>query len=364
MFDDLKKKVVKRNLLPSIIMLIVAVAAFFAMGRQTFYAITGYIPLASINPDKLKNQYVEVEVVYNFGSFAYRTSRNSSTNISEKTDAYWVVVMGDGDEGSKLITLRVPTSYTSQMNDVYYSTKGTGPAASLTLYGKVSEMDESVNRLYLEYLENNLNRSSSDIQELSTPYCVDIFRSKGSMDGMAFFVTGVGLILLILSVVRLCRLASGATLKDFKAAISAEGLTESAVEADYHRAKTFTKEGDIRVGKLLTYNILGAHPMAIPNRKMLWAYQSSVTHRTNGVKTGTSYSVIIYLDGEGKARTIPVSGEKTAQALLAYIGTTLPWVVLGYTDQTRELFFQDRAQFKAMRYNTVEHVAVDNGSHA
>lgn len=41
--------------------------------------------------------------------------------------------------------------------------------------------------------------------------------------------------------------------------------------------------------------------------------------------------------------------------------TILPWVVVGYTDDLKRMFNKDRAAFLNLRYNTVEHVAVEPG---
>ena len=100
---------------------------------------------------------------------------------------------------------------------------------------------------------------------------------------------------------------------------------------------------------------------AIPNSKILWAYQNTTTHRTNGIKTGVTYSVMIYVDGRKDAFNIGVPDETTAQNMLTRINDTLPWVVVGYSDDLKKTFSKDRAQFLELRYNTVEHVAVEPG---
>ena len=38
-----------------------------------------------------------------------------------------------------------------------------------------------------------------------------------------------------------------------------------------------------------------------------------------------------------------------------------PWVVVGYTEDLKRMFFKDRAQFMQLRYNSVEHTTVEPG---
>ena len=94
---------------------------------------------------------------------------------------------------------------------------------------------------------------------------------------------------------------------------------------------------------------------------MLWAYQNTTTHRTNGIKTGVTYSVVIFIDGQKTGYTIGVPNEATAQEILKKMNEMFPWVVIGYSEDLRKLFHKDRVHFLELRYNKVAHVAVEPG---
>lgn len=167
------------------------------------------------------------------------------------------------------------------------------------------------------------------------------------------FFGGLGLILW--GVIRILRTAMGATLKGLKHTISAAGYTEAAVEADYAAAACFEKSEDIRIGQLFLYYRKGAVPGAIPNDKILWAYQSTTTHRSNGIKTGSSYNLILYREDAENCIILPVPDENTAREMLRAIDETMPWVVVGYTDDLKKMFLKHRDRFLELRYHQMPH---------
>ena len=58
---------------------------------------------------------------------------------------------------------------------------------------------------------------------------------------------------------------------------------------------------------------------------------------------------------------ISVPDETTAQDILQNIDRRYPWVVVGYTEDLKKMFFKDHSQFLQLRYNTVEHTTVEPG---
>ena len=111
----------------------------------------------------------------------------------------------------------------------------------------------------------------------------------------------------------------------------------------------------------MTYYHSGADYRAIPHNKVMWAYQVTTTHRTNGIKTGTTYSVLYYIDGYKNAITLGVANEATALEILRRLNETCPWIVIGFSDELKKLFNKNRAEFLQLRYNTVEHTPLEPG---
>lgn len=175
----------------------------------------------------------------------------------------------------------------------------------------------------------------------------------------ACIVLLIGLVLVIWGIYLIVRAATGKSLKHLRNAIAAEGCSETTADADFQAAVAITKNGSIKVGRLFTYYMAGAVPKALPNSKMMWAYQTTTTHRTNGIKSGTTYSVNIFLYGVKNPVALSMPNEATTQAMLERLHKSFPWVVVGFSNDLKRLFNKDRQQFLSLRYNTVEHCAVD-----
>lgn len=197
------------------------------------------------------------------------------------------------------------------------------------------------------------------MDENTLPYYIDC--SSENMDGAFVLLLVAGLALLIWGIVRLVKVTSGASVKELRKNIAAAGYTESQIESDYRNAFSSDKKETIKVGRLMTYYISGTNARAIDNKKIMWAYMHTVEHRRNGIKVGTTYSVMIYDETSPSGRTYTVPNEAAAQGVLKQMAATLPWVVVGYTEDLKKLYHKDRSQFLQMRYQACEHVAVEPG---
>ena len=362
MFESLKKKALKRVILSSVIFIIAGIAAFAFFGKRLYYAVFGYVTFEELTPDQIHNQLVKVDLTQTFGYYMYEYKYDENTHQKLENTAYYYAFF-TGSESEEIdyaiMGIEVPASNYHEMEEIadYYTNNGDFYPEPLTLYGEIKKMDDE----QIQNLKESFGMTDQEFEEYCIPYYVNVFPSKASTDGIACLICVVGAVLLVLGIVRLIRAATGSSLNKIKADMAAAGCTETTMESDFNRAVTFDKGKDVRLGRLFTYYMSGATPRALSNSKMLWAYQITTTHRTNGIKTGTTYSVLIYADDPRNSVTLPMPNEATTQEFLKKINATLPWVVVGYTDELKKLFNKNRTQFLDLRYNTVEHTAVEPG---
>lgn len=366
MFEALRKKALKSTLVVSIIMIVIGIGLVIFQGVTAFYALVGYVDFKTLKPDEIRNQMVDIDVITNFGYYIEEYEYNKETSYRRTTNMYYVIWTGDDydvtDTDFKYIGIKVPASYKSKMNDMADAYWEDGSYSDpISFSGQIRRMSSEDYEYFREYFTGGVDGASMEWFEANTlPYYIQTVVSKPSTNGAALVVTGIGILLIVWAVIRICRAASGATLKSLRKTIEAEGCTEATVESDYNSAQTFAKNNSIRVGLRFIYFMSGAVPKAIPVSKIMWAYQNTTTHYRNGIKTGTSYSVMIYVEnGERSSYTLSVPNEAVSQSILERIGTSFPWVVVGYSDDLKRMYNKERAQFLALRYNTVAHVAVD-----
>lgn len=360
MLEELKKKSFKKSLPGTIILFIIAVVlAVIAIPK-----IGNIKKFEDLEPDEIKNQNVKIGVTTNFGSFLEEYSENTSTHKRTTTHYYYVTLTGDEDTHDtgdyRFVAIKVPAKYKKQMEEIMEYTERMEYADPLYFVGHIRKLD---NEEY-SYFKRAWNNPTDDwMEEYTIPYYIEVTGTSiatGKDVVYIILLAGAGL-LVLWGVVRIIKATSGGYIKAFTKDIQSAGYTEASVFSDINSAFSFSGD-NIKLGRLcFYYGMNDTVPRAIPISKILWAYQNTTTHRTNGVKTGTTYSLMIFVDGSKSATTISVPSEAVAQGVLQQMNTMYPWVVIGYSDEIKKLFNKDRAQFLQLRYNTVEHTVVEPG---
>lgn len=362
MFELLKKKAFKKVLVSSSIFILIGLGLMVFMGKHAFYAVFGYVTFEDLEPDQIHNQLVDLSITHVIDSFMYEDEVNSDTGRRISTTAYYYAFYTGGenlDLDYAVMSIKVPASYNSTMeeiaeynyeNDDYYPTP-------LHLSGEIKKMDQE----QMQYFKQYFQLTDAQFDEFCIPYYVNVFKNKTSENIMSILIFGAGIALLIVGIVRIVRSASGSSLNKLKEDLAEIGCSEASAESDYNSAVSYVKNGDTKIGRLFTYYMSGSHPRAIPNTKLIWAYQITTTHRTNGIKTGTTYSVMLYVDDSRNSVTLPMPNESVTHEVLNKINQTFPWVVVGFSDELKKMYNKERSQFMALRYNTVEHIAVEPG---
>lgn len=364
MMEELKKKSFKSSLLLSVILLITGLALVIGFAKDTFFATTGYVQFETLKPEEIKNQLVDVDLVENFGWYIEEYEENTKTHSTRTTDYYYVIYTGASDDletDYKFMTIKVPASYGSKMDNMTDNTYNGILSDPISFSGKIQKLNDEEYEYFVEFWQE-IGFSDDEIEEMTLPYYINAYDSKGSQNGLYIFIFLFGIALIIWAIVRIIKGSKGAYLKGFRQDIATIGCTEAGVESDLNGAFSYTKKDKIKIGRLFTYYDLGStSPRAIPNKKIMWAYQNTTTHRTNGIKTGTTYSVMFFVEGYKGAFNVSVPNEATAQEILKRINEMFPWVIVGYSEDLKKLFNKDRAQFLQLRYNTVDHTPVEPG---
>lgn len=364
MFEELRKKSFKSVLLLAVLFLVGGIVLAGYNVGNAFFAAAGYAEFTTLKPEEIKNQLVDVNLVENFGCYLEEYSENTTTHYKTTTDYYYIIYTGAYDDletDYKFMSIKVPASYGSKMDAMTENTFNGITSSPISFSGKIQKLDDEEYDYFLEYWEE-MGFTTEEVEEMTLPYYINVLDSKGSQNGVYIILFLAGLALAIGGIVLIVRGATGGCLKKLRKDISAAGYTDSSIESDYANAVSYGKKGDVKMGRLMFYHGLNtANPRAIPNNKIMWTYQNTTTHRTNGIKTGTTYSVMIFVEGFKNAFSVSVPNEATAQDILKKINEMLPWVVVGYSEDLRKLYNKDRAQFLSLRYNTVEHTAVEPG---
>lgn len=351
MFENLRKKSIKKVLF--VVILLIVVGFLFAVFQipNLMALMKGHERFESLAPDEIKEKViVDATIEVNFGAFMEEYEENTKTHVTKTTDMYYVIWTGDEDDMDyRYMAIKVPAYYIDQMDEMADATYNYEYVEPISFSGAIKKMDSQELQYFEEYfLESGFTREELD--DYIIPYYIEEGELVGGGAGLVYVLLVFGLILMVIGVCILVSTVKGGSLKALKKELETYGITEDGADMEYENARIY---GDVRIGNRLTFYMVGSHPHVILNEKLVWAYQHTTTHRTNGIKTGTTYSVVLSTN-EKKSTYVNVANENMALSILQDIKQNIPWVVVGYSDDLKNMYNKDFANFLELLYNKVK----------
>ena len=371
MYEKLKKASLKGAIGVSVVLFIVGGLLIGFFGKGAVYAIKGYDYLDDIMPTDLKDQYVELDLNVCFGGYLKSSEKNTDTGKVTVKSYNYVIQAFDyteaGDEyeyQDRYMSIKIPPKMMDQLDAItdqtyaYMYGETDTLAEPLHLHGRIRKLPNDEYSYFVKFFTEE-GLTTAEVEEETIPYYIDISSSSIGFDkGYHLLFAGAGLACVIFGIFRLVSASGGGYLKKFRKDCEQAGYSESVIESDYASAAGFGKKDAVKVGNLCTYFSSGATPRAIPNKNISWAYMHTVTHRTYGIKTGTTYSIMVYAEGQKNPYNISTGNEATTLQILEKYAASFPWIIVGYDKDLEKMFKKDHAQFLNLKYNQVEHTPV------
>lgn len=354
MLEQLKKSSIKKSLPAPIILLMIGIALFASEVSNMLALFRGRVAFESLEPDEIANKViVDASIDANFGCYLKEYEENTKTHYKHTTNLYYVIWTGDEDAVDyRYMGIKVPASDIKTMDKMAEAAYN-GMRSDPVLYsGAILKMPSEEYQYFKEYfLESGW--TEEEFEENTLPYYINVGSLVGGAAVSAYIFAGIGFGLALLGICLLIHALKGGHLKAIRKELAAAGFGENDADYEYQGARLFNKENDFRIGKRLTFFMLANIPHALSNDKIVWAYQKRTTHRTNGIKTGTTYAVVLHMYDKKKFE-IFVRGEDGAMEVLEYINQEMPWAALGYDDDLNSMFYHDYQSFLNLRYNQTE----------
>ena len=352
MLAELKKKSIMRAI-PLVLLFVIAGGVLFAAEFSNIRSLLrGHVKFETLLPDEINGDLiVEASINANFGAYMEEYSKNTKTNVTRTTDIYYVIWTGDDDsEDYRYMGIKVPASYGGQMDRMAEATYNYEMSDTIHFTGAVNKMSSEEYQYFREYFQES-DWTDEEIDEYTLPYYISVGALTGGAATSAYVIFGIGIALIVFGVIILLYALSGGDVKAFQKEAATLGMSEMELEAEYAGARVMIQKDNLRIGRRLIFYMTGRRTRVIVNDKIVWAYQQSTTHRTNGIKTGTTYEILVYLLNEKKARRINMPGEEKAGEVLQYMYDNIPTAVVGYTDELLSLFNKDYQGFLNLRYH-------------
>ncbi|MGN0376758.1 MAG: DUF6709 family protein [Suilimivivens sp.] len=358
MLERLKKRSVKK-ILPSVIVLMVMGLALIGIEFSNLKSLMrGHVKFETLEPDEINEDLiVDASIDINFGAFIEEYEENTKTHITRTTNLYYVIWTGDeNSEDYKYMGIKVSAVDESKMEAMAVAAYNYEYSDPIQYSGAINRMSSEEYEYFKDYfLESGW--TEEEVEEYTLPYYISVGALTGGAASSVYVIIALGGIFILAGLIALIYAMAGGGLSSFKKQMENSGLSEMDVEYEYESARVFNKKNDLRIGKRLTFFLAGSKPRLIVNDQIIWAYQQNTTHRTNGIKTGTSYQILVYQMNSKKASGINIPNETVGGEILKYMIETMPRAVVGYSDELMKLYRKNYQDFLQLRYYRTEQPA-------
>lgn len=349
MRKELTMKTLKAGLFGIVVVFIMGIVFLYFTAGSFFRVIKGHSVFEELLPEEINNQIVDITLKDNFGMFMEEYSKNTETNIERSEAFYYVIWTGDDNaENYRYMAIRVPVSYEDEMEEMAENTYNYIASEPIEFSGAIEKMSDEDYRYFKEYFMES-GFTEEEFEEATIPYYIHVGKLTDGVFVLVFlFVFGVACT--IGSIIIVIMTMNGNSIKKIFTDFEEAGYSESVAEIDYAAAVEF--KNTVKIGNLFTFYIdKKGKARALLNKELVWVYLITTTHRTNGIKTGTTYEMNLFsVKNPKQAIKIQMKNEQASRGMMEYINEHMPWVIVGYTDEISKLYYKDYETFLQQRY--------------
>lgn len=337
MFQELKRKYLIKNLTGAIFAFIMGGIVLFTQLDNIQMILEPAVDLNTLYADEITDSMkVEVEVGAILDYYAYT---EEDGRVIEKE---YIVPVGEQYMGVVL-----GKSYLDQadrnLDATWAYMEGDESALDriepITVTGRLVSMSGESKQFYNEYIDS-LGWEPEE-EEVFIPYMVMTGKAAGGFTGDFIFFGIVALLIIAFGIFLLVKGLTGGALKNVRKYCEATGNKEMAMQRlERFYAQTQPVEG-IRVSPEFIMAQTSGAILVNDTSKVLWVYQHVLSHYTNGIPTGKTYTIFVWMT-DGTKMEIPMKGKKKSEEALDYIGRSLPYIFFGYDEQLKAAYNQNR----------------------
>ena len=358
MFEEFRKQSIKKSI--SLVVFLIAIGVvLLCVGLPTAIGhLKGSQVFEELAPEEIKpHTIVDLNLKYNCGGYMEEYEKNKSTGRTRTTYIYYVIWTGDEfDDDYRYISIKVPASYESQMEDMAEGTYNHSRTQAIAFSGEVQKMSNEDYEYYKEYFMD-AGYTEAEFEEMTLPYHI-VVGDMGVSRTVHYLFSLAGIVIIAATIIYFVRVIGGSKLKTIKKEIAAAGYNDYTAESDYASASQILDKPKMRLGRVFLYFYEGATPHALMKKDIVWVYYKETVHRTNGIKTGTTYALSLNTKS-GKQFMLDMPKKDTVIRLIESLSARLPWIVAGYTNEVAKMYNKDRQAFLDLRYNKMDLDAFD-----
>ena len=358
MFKDLQDKAVKRAK-SGIIITIVALVIILVIGGNSFIKlIQGPADIYSLPVEDLKGSFVNAELYAIIDMFAeYTEETDGRETVKERC---YIIPIGQ----EEYIGVNIPKDDFNDASKIcdetfaYLMGERAELSTTMQVTGNINNMKGEIKQFYYEWFQDSGylgdNLSIEEIEKYALPYILEVDYVGWFHYGTVSVFILLGAIFFVCLAIILIRVFSGAYISKVKRFVKKHPeISVDEIDLDYERGVEIESS---RVGKAYTYVFKGSKANILKNDEIIWAYLKRITHKTNGIKTGVTYEVLIATKDK-KPHDIPMDSEDGVYAVLEELSKHNPHIVLGYSDELKKMYKKDYDAFLELSRRQVANAA-------
>lgn len=339
--ERLKRKSMKDTALFGLVVAVIAVGICFAAGGRYLPKTFAPKTLAELTPENMEGAFVEDDIYYFYTPYLEEERYRNGIATGEITGVQYVVDFDD----NYFMGLSIHKSYLDKAEemmeacDQFYD--GTISAEQVPVFhvkGTVMAMDQEEKGYFHE-----MAGGRQEVLDAMLPYYINMDMAGNVQISLMYVFCGIAALVVLLVAYRFVKAAAGGYQKKLKAKLAAMGDPAAMEERLTRFYDSVEPVGGVRLGEEFVMFEVGAESVLVRPWEVLWAYQSTTQHRTNGIPSGKSHAVVLCMS-DGKRISLSMK-EKKVKELLPMIAEKLPGTVVGYTKELEHLYEQNRGAF-------------------
>ncbi len=333
MLKELKEKSAKQTRAAVIVCVIISVALLAFVWFTGFHVLlNGKVDLYDLKDDEIgtKQQYVKAEIYMVMDYYAYTTEDGET-----KEKEYIIPV---GEESCIGLVARYDNMNKCdeliEETEKYMNGETEGIIVPLQVEGTILPMSEDSLKYYKQYYAS-LGWSEEDL-EAFLPYYLKIDYIGSYEAGFLYFVCVLAAVPILIAIWKIVKNSKGgyySMVTDY--CKKAHNYDQAMAELERFYQATAPVYG-FRISRDFFMAPCGVKTIFFESRELLWTYLVTTTHRTNGIKTGTTYSIKLNLR-DGKSYDISLT-KAQVEELLQVIARRLPYVFVGYDKELEKAY--------------------------
>ncbi len=343
MFEKIRKRYMRNMIITAVLcwVLIAILVAVNAEDISTLIRLSGEEPqdFNSLTAAQIKEgMYVKGEILTPVDYYAYWTEDGKTTSKEFLVPVGEKEYMGLSCDGTTMDSLdaNMETYWQALEKDDKTLVDGLTPV-------QVEGVIQKINGESLSFFQQFISQLQIEQEQknLFLPYVIMEGR-YGDIGISGLVVQGIFvLMLLFFSIYCIVGIVKQRNIKELKEYCLAQGDLEYGLSQMEQFYESGIPVHGLRLDDAFFMMVMGSKVYFIETKNIVWIYPNITKHSTNGIPTGKTYAIKVKMRS-GKENIIGVKNQRDMDEVMQYIGSRIPYVILGYDKEIEKIYNRNR----------------------